>query len=131
MSPHEGNHSARGNERMVYCTRCGKLNPDDAAVCFNCGAPLKSAGAQPDVQATPYVRNWQWEDWEHYRGYSRRSGAFAALAVGVLIILIGFSVLLAETYNVNIPWGAIILVFIGLLIIVAGIRARQRWRRQV
>jgi uncharacterized membrane protein YvbJ len=114
---------------MVYCTKCGTLNPDDATVCSNCGAPLQSGSAPQQGQSRPYAGHWQWEDWEHYREYHRRSGALAALAVGVLIILIGFGVLAAETYNVNIPWGAIFLVFIGLLIIVAGIRARSHWRR--
>jgi uncharacterized membrane protein YvbJ len=115
---------------MVYCTRCGTLNPDSATVCSNCGAPLQSASAQPQEQARPYYRHWQWEDWDHYREYHRRSGAYAALAVGALIILIGFSVLAAETYNVNIPWGAIFLVFIGLLIIIGGLRSRRYWRHE-
>jgi uncharacterized membrane protein YvbJ len=115
---------------MVYCTKCGTLNADGALVCSNCGTPLQSASAQPQGQARPYVRHWQWEDWDQYREYHRRSGAIAALAIGLLIILIGFSVLAAETYNVDIPWGAIILIFIGLLIIVAGIRARRYWRRE-
>ena len=106
---------------MVYCTRCGTLNADDASVCTNCGAPLHGTTAQ----SRPYERRWQWEE---YREYHRRSGAFAALAIGLIIILIGFSALLAEAYRVNIPWGAIILIFIGALIIVAGIRAKRRWQ---
>jgi len=108
---------------MVYCTRCGTLNADDAAVCANCGVPLHTT----EAQSRPYARRWQWEE---YREYHRRSGAFAALAIGLIIILIGFSALMAEVYGIHIPWNAVILVFIGLLIIVAGIRARQRWRRQ-
>ena len=26
---------------MVYCTKCGTQNPDDAVNCSNCGAPLR------------------------------------------------------------------------------------------
>jgi ribosomal protein L40E len=117
-------------ERMVYCTKCGTLNPDDATVCSNCGAALQSGSAQQHGQSRPYARRWQWEDWEHYREYHRRSGGFAALAIGLLIVLLGFSVLAAETYNINIPWGAIVLIFFGLLIIIAGFRARRYYRRE-
>ena len=106
---------------MVYCTKCGTLNADDASVCANCGEPLHGTTAQ----SRPYERRWQWEE---YRKYHRRIGAFAALAIGLIIILIGFSALLAEVYGVIIPWGAIILIFIGALIIVAGIRTRRRWQ---
>jgi len=115
---------------MVYCTKCGTLNADTALVCSNCGTPLQTSSAQTQGQERPYVRHWRWEDWEDYREYHRRSGAIAALAVGLLIIFIGFSALAAEELQVTIPWGAIILIFIGLLIIVAGIRARRYWRHE-
>ena len=110
---------------MVYCTKCGTLNADDASVCTNCGAPLQ--GAQAPTR--PYSRHWRWEDWEERHEYHRRSGAFAALAIGLIIVLIGFSALVAEEYRVNLPWGAIIIVFIGVLIIVAGLRSRRYWTR--
>jgi hypothetical protein len=58
------------------------------------------------------------------------SGAYAALAIGLFIILIGVSTLLADFYGVTIPWGAIILVSIGILIIAAGLRSRRHWIRQ-
>jgi uncharacterized membrane protein YvbJ len=109
---------------MVYCTRCGTLNAEDAAICTNCEAPLQ--GTQTQAQPRPYTRHWRWEDWE----YHPRSGAFAALAIGLIIVLIGISTLFAEFYNINIPWGAIIIVFIGILIIVAGLRSRRYWTRQ-
>jgi uncharacterized membrane protein YvbJ len=116
---------------LVYCTKCGALNPDTATVCSNCGAPLQGTtaqAAQPQAEARPYNRNWRWEDWETRREYHRRSGAFAALAIGTIIILIGLGTFLAQVYNVNIPWGAIFFVFIGLAIIIAGFRARSRWK---
>jgi uncharacterized membrane protein YvbJ len=111
---------------MVYCTCCGTLNADDASICTNCGASLQ----RTQVPTRPYSRHWRWEDWEQHREYHKRSGAFAALAIGLIIILIGLSSLFAEFYNINLPWGAIILVFIGVLIIGAGIRARYRWSQR-
>jgi len=109
---------------VVYCSKCGTLNSDDASVCSNCGAPLHGAR----VESSPYTRHRRWE--EEYRDYPRRSGAFAALAMGLIIILAGFSILLSDVYNINIPWGSIFLVFVGVLMIVAGLRARSRWHRR-
>ena len=105
---------------MVYCTRCGTLNADDAAICTNCGASLNNPTAQ-----RPNSRHWRWENWEERREYHRRTGGFVILAIGLIIILAGISALFAEVYNINIPWGAIILVFIGVIIIVAGLRSRR------
>ena len=94
---------------MVYCARCGTLNADDAAICKNCGAPLQTAqaqGTQSQAESKPYNRQWRWEDWEERREYHRRNGAFAALAIGLIIVLI------------------------GVLIIIAGLRSRRYWNRQ-
>ena len=33
---------------MPPCPKCGKLNPDDATYCTNCGAPLSST-SQPEM----------------------------------------------------------------------------------
>ena len=109
---------------MVYCSKCGTLNSDDASVCSNCGSPLHGTR----VESSPYTRHRRWE--EEYGDYHRRSGAFAMLAIGLIIILMGFSILLSDVYDINIPWGAVFLVFIGVLIIVAGLRARSRWNRR-
>ncbi len=45
---------------MTYCTKCGKQNPDDAAFCGACGAPLAvtqvpAAGAAPQAGARAFV----------------------------------------------------------------------------
>ena len=32
----------------MYCSHCGKSNPDDARVCAYCGASLSGAGAPPE-----------------------------------------------------------------------------------
>lgn len=108
---------------MAYCSKCGTLNSDEAAVCTNCGAVLQ--GTQK--QESPVVRTWQWQD---YRGYPWRSGALIVLAIGIIIIIIGVVALTAEAYDIVIPWGALFLIFIGLLIITAGIRSRYLWRRR-
>jgi hypothetical protein len=115
-----------GEEReMVYCTKCGTLNRDDAIVCTNCGTTLQST----QTTSPNYYRNWRWENWEGEYRYHRRSGAFVILAVGVMIILFGFSAFINQVYGINIPWWPIILVFVGIIVIISGLRSRSRWRR--
>jgi hypothetical protein len=108
---------------MVYCTKCGTLNANDATVCSNCGAPLQTARAE----AGPYKTGWRWEG-EYYR--YRRRGLYPLVFIGSIIAIIGFISLIANAYDINIPWGPIILIFIGLIIIIAGARARRMWSRR-
>ena len=36
-------------EAMVYCTKCGTKNADDATMCVNCGASLYGTSAEEDL----------------------------------------------------------------------------------
>jgi ribosomal protein L40E len=117
-------YSQEYDAKMVYCSKCGTLNPDDATVCSNCGAPPNPAR----VESTREMRRRQWQ--EEYGHYPRRGGAIFVLAIGVLILLWGFSILIANVYGISIPWGPILLVLIGVFIIIAGLRARNRMSRR-
>ena len=37
----------------MFCTKCGKLNHDDAAFCFACGNPMKRKAVQNQIVQTP------------------------------------------------------------------------------
>ena len=108
---------------MVYCSKCGTLNADNAQVCTNCGATLRGARAE----SQPCTRRWRWE--EEYRGYPRRSGAIAVLVIGLIVVLVGFSLLAEQVYGINIPLGAIFLILFGVFIVFVGLRAR-RWSQR-
>ena len=110
--------------RMVYCSNCGTLNSDEATVCVKCGASLHGTR----VETTLETKRRQWQD--EYEHHPRRGRAIAILAIGLIILLWGFSILVANVYRVNIPWGPIILVLMGFFIIIAGIRARRRVGRR-
>jgi hypothetical protein len=71
---------------MVYCTKCGTLNADDAKVCVQCGASLYGAREE----SSPNWRHRYMRHEEDYR-YWRRRGAIATLILGLIIIFIGFS----------------------------------------
>jgi uncharacterized membrane protein YvbJ len=106
---------------MVYCTKCGTNNAEGATVCVNCGAPLYSISAE----SRSY---WGHRQYAHeYHGFHRRSGALATLIIGIVIVLIGFSFLLNETFNISIPWWEIILILFGAWFIA---RAAMRMRRK-
>jgi uncharacterized membrane protein YvbJ len=83
---------------MVYCTKCGALNADDAKVCVQCGAPLYGA----KEESSPYWRHKYMRHEEDYR-YWKRRGAIATLILGLIIIFIGFLYLLEAVYHMPIP----------------------------
>jgi len=101
---------------MVYCTKCGANNAEDAEVCVQCGAPLYPARAE----------------WGSHRRREEecfgipRGGAVATLVIGVIIILAGLSFMLSELYGISIPWWPAIIIILGILIIVGGIYRLRR-----
>ncbi len=68
---------------MVYCSKCGTLNPDTALNCSNCGAPL--AGLKADLtqgmkdEGTTKIM------------VTHRGGGVGLLIAGLFIILIGLA----------------------------------------
>jgi uncharacterized membrane protein YvbJ len=107
---------------MVYCTKCGTNNADDAMTCVNCGAPLYGSRAE----GRPYWRR-RYSESEYY-GFHRRNGALVTLIIGVVIVLIGFSYLLSVIYNISIPWFEIVLILIGSWLIIRAIMRMNRRR---
>jgi len=51
------------------------------------------------------------------------------LVIGLIIVLVGFSVLAEQVYGINIPLGAIFLILFGVFIVFVGLRAR-RWSQR-
>jgi uncharacterized membrane protein YvbJ len=107
---------------MVYCTKCGTNNAEGTTVCVNCGAPLYGTSAEG--------RSY-WGHRQHareYYGFYRRSGALATLIIGIVIVLIGFSFLLNETFNIRIPWLEIALILFGVWFIARAVIRMKRKR---
>jgi uncharacterized membrane protein YvbJ len=115
---------------LVYCTKCGTKNEDDATVCINCGALLHGATAE-DRHEWRYRRRY---DREYYR-YHRRGGAIGALVFGVIIVLIGLGLILQITYGNPIDWNflwAIIILLVGVWLVARALVWHRRYetRRQ-
>jgi uncharacterized membrane protein YvbJ len=104
---------------MVYCTKCGTQNPDDATVCVKCGASLYAVGER-----------------EHYRRMETecfgipRGGAVVGIAIGAIIVLWGLIVILQQANvlpsNVSV-WPIAIIIF-GILIVVGALYGLSRRR---
>jgi uncharacterized membrane protein YvbJ len=105
---------------MVYCSKCGTKNADDAKVCVNCGALLSGASEE----GRPYWRSRRYEG--EYYGFHRRSGAIAGIIIGIIIILIGFSFLAREVYGIQVPWFEVIIILLGVYVIARALRGRNR-----
>jgi len=109
-----------GDNRMVYCTKCGAKNPDDATTCSNCGAALNPTR-------------------EERRGYYRRyedecfgiphGGAIVIAAIGLIILLGGLIIILQQEHaissNVNV-WPFVLIIFGVLILLGALFRIRRR-----
>jgi hypothetical protein len=108
-----------GRKTLVYCTKCGTNNVDAASVCVNCGAPLYGASDKRTPHVTRYDREYS---------YHRRGRPLVGIFIGLIIILVGFGLLLSELYGIDIPWGPIILILIGVFILVRLLLVRSRRR---
>jgi hypothetical protein len=111
-----------GDSRMVYCTKCGAKNPDDAKTCSQCGAPLYATRSERE---------------HYYRRYEDeccfglpRGGAIVGLAIGIIILFAGLIWLLQEANlipsNISVwPFAAIVF---GILILLGALyRMRRRY----
>lgn len=108
---------------MVYCVKCGAKNPDDAKVCAKCGAPLYSVESEQPRR----VEGECFEVEEECFGIPR-GGAVVGLAIGIIIVLAGLSLLLQTIYPEMppIPWWAFIIIMFGVLIIIGAIYGLTR-----
>jgi uncharacterized membrane protein YvbJ len=111
---------------LVYCTRCGTLNPDNNTNCSNCGAPLYATGATTENRPyTRYERRHYYEDGHYYR---RHGSGFGLLIAGLFIIIIGIAALTGFTAFWSYFW-PLVLVLIGLWILLIGLRRNRRYRQ--
>jgi hypothetical protein len=102
---------------LVYCSKCGTQNEDDALDCSNCKAPLKTT-------STSRVRD--------YRRRERRKqdecfglphgGAIFGLFIGAIIIIVG----LQQVLGIRIDIGPFAIIIIGLLIVAGAIYGLTR-----
>ena len=74
---------------MVYCTKCGTKNEDDARVCIKCGASLETG-------AFPFRRFERKRVEEECFGIPKGS-TVVGLAIGIIIVFAGLLWFLQQT----------------------------------
>ena len=105
---------------MVYCTKCGAKNEEDAAVCVKCGAPLRN------VSAPPWRRERKRAEEECFG--LPHGGAIVGLIIGIIIIFVGFSSLAGIDIGESIGrygWPLIVIVF-GILLVAGALYSYSR-----
>jgi uncharacterized membrane protein YvbJ len=108
---------------MVYCSKCGNKNSDDARICSNCGAPLYTVGERYPGSERQHYRKVENECFGLPNG-----GVIATLVFGVIIILVGLNWFLQTTGHVTIDLWPLILVIVGVLVVVGALYRRRRYQ---
>jgi len=108
---------------LVYCTKCGTKNSDDAVVCINCGERLETMRAYAERP-----RRYKYEREEMCFG--PRTGAYWGIFFGFIIVLVGVIWFLNEglikpQYGIEIPIFPLIVIAFGIMILI-GVLTRPR-----
>jgi len=102
---------------MVYCTKCGTKNEEDAKVCVNCGASLETGA----LVSRRFERRMEEECFGIPRG-----GSIVAVIIGLIIILFGVSWILSAYNILKLEVWPIVVIIFGILIIVGAYYGMRR-----
>jgi len=120
---------------MVYCTKCGTKNPDDAKTCIQCGASLYGVGeTEPrrveDECGGTRRRGEPYRRMEYECFGIPGGGAVVGVAIGLIILAAGVIYFLQQANlipsGVNV-WPFAIIVF-GILLIIGALYGLRRRR---
>ena len=97
---------------MVYCVNCGAKNPDDAAMCAQCGKSIMRVD----------------------RGRTKREGEmcfgmpshWGGIIVGIFIVIVGVLLFYQQFVHVSFDIWPLVLVFIGIAVILGGLYRYSR-----
>jgi len=106
---------------MVYCTKCGANNEEDAAVCVKCGASLAT---RPPRR---YERRQREKEEQECFGLPH-GGAIVGLIIGIIIIFVGLSSLAGIDIGESIGrygWPLVVIVF-GILLVAGALYGFSR-----
>ncbi len=100
---------------MVYCSKCGTQNEDEAVDCVNCKATLQTT--RPDRSYRSREKKKEDECFGLPRG-----GTIFGLFIGAIIIIVG----LQQVLGINIDIGPFVIIIVGLLIVAGAIYGLTR-----
>ena len=109
---------------MVYCTKCGFKNEDDAKACAKCGASLQVSRPEKRYSSNDECFGHRERDWEDECFGLPHAGAIVGIIFGIIIVIAGVAMFLGESIW-RYLWPFIVIVF-GLLIVMGALYGRRR-----
>ncbi|MCL4429351.1 MAG: zinc-ribbon domain-containing protein [Chloroflexi bacterium] len=106
---------------MVYCSKCGTLNPDTSVICSNCGAPLSPP------ESRPYSRYERRRYYEDQYGYRHRGNGFGLLIAGLFVLILGLAALFGSLSLFWQYFWPVVLILIGVWLLIWGLRRNRRY----
>jgi len=121
---------------LVYCTKCGFKNEDDAKVCAKCGAPLQMSRIERRRRSDDECFGLRKRDrddgcfgfrernWEDECFGLPHAGSVVGIVFGIMIVLIGIAIILGKSI-----WsllGPFLIIAFGLLIIIGILYGTRR-----
>lgn len=110
---------------MVYCTKCGFENEDDATVCAKCGASLQLSRTDRKYGSNDECFGSRESRWGDECFGLHHSGAVVGMIFGILIVIVGIAMLIGESIWQYI--GPSLIIGFGLLVIIGTLYRRRRW----
>ena len=104
---------------LVYCTKCGTGNEENATICINCKAILKTSSSEEKSEAKSSCCNGVY-------GYRKWGGALIGILIGIIVILIGFSLLVRQLYDISLPWFEFIMIIFGVYLVIRALRMNRK-----
>lgn len=114
---------------MVYCSKCGAKNKDDAKICVKCGEGLYPPSVEKAIERRaetcfgPRKRRKPYE--EECFGLPR-GGTIVGIVIGLIIIFAGISWILSSYYDVSIEIWPIAVIIFGMLILAGALYGLRR-----
>ncbi len=109
---------------MVYCTKCGTKNEDDAKVCVSCGASLYGPKRVTRRKGNDCFGPREEKRFEEECFGLPYGGAIVGIIFGIIILVFGFAWLLGRS-----AWeyiGPTLVIIVGILIIAGVVYSRTR-----
>jgi len=105
---------------MVYCTKCGTKNEENALVCVKCGTRLYKTPPSFEKRIEEAVEGAVGEAAPEECFGIPHGGAVVGLVIGLIIIIVGLGLL----FKVEV-WPAIVIIF-GIVVLVGAIYGLRR-----
>ncbi len=110
---------------MVYCTKCGTLNPDDYTRCSNSGTLLH--GTVYEDRSDRRQENREYHEQKY--GGRRRGGCIGLFIIGLIVVLVAVAVFFGSFSLFWEFFWPIVLVVLGVWLLLRGINANRRYRQ--